>query len=176
MSVLSIRNHIEYAVLGTAVAGGLIWLAYHMLQTEGPRAGGAATIVALLALAVFKISIFATPDISLHTWWQRRSQPATIGEHHGQAVWERVLANHYIEVFDRTGTLIGERVYDFDFGEYPSNHVGAYELTYRPISRSMVRYLPLLARLRSPKLPVGPVAEVITDDNTVVGHTTYTVS
>ena len=167
MSVLSIRNRVEYAAIGIAIIGSTAWLAYHMLQTEGPQAGGAATILVLFGLAFRRALMVAPPNISLSTWWYRSCRKLDISCVDGTWYYSSFCDLRTWVLYDRDGYLVGW---------HGQNREG-YPF-FKPASdvHGDTRHhgMKFISRLRSPKLPV-PQAEVQTADGDVIGYTDYMV-
>lgn len=105
--------------------------------------------------------------------WARFSRPATIGMHDGRPVWERIWSKFYIEIFDTDGNRIGTKQHHFDFGEYANTYSGQPELEFSRTLNFEKYRLSWLARLRSPKLPLGPQADILNEHNEDLGQTTY---
>lgn len=174
MRVLSIRNRVEFAILGLGTVGTFGWLAYSLVQTEGDTAGFAALIVGLFGLAIGRQLIFFPPNISLQDWWRDFTQPAGTGTFEHKPVFERWVFWDFRYIYDHTGRLIAtEQTINWSDTD-PDWRIGDPKDIQIIVTRvESGERLSWLARLRSPQLPAGERAEVIDHDGTVLGHTTY---
>jgi hypothetical protein len=173
VNALSIRERLEWALIGIAIALPLFWLTYYMYMTEGSSAGIACYFTGILGVFFVRQFIFMPPTTSFRRWWNDFSTPATIGTFEGQPVLNRWMLMDFRHIYDPTGRLIAtEQEIDWsatDFNWRPGDprHI---EMIITRLDGS--EHLSWFARLRSPKLPVGQRAEII-DNNGVAGYTTY---
>ena len=168
MSVLSIRNRIEYAIIGLLVILTFGWLAYYMVQTEADTAGFASFITGMFGIAIGRQLIFFPPRESLSQWWKYNTTPGYYGIPWTGGVMRIIRpgpASNNI-VFDLDGNCVGDE--DYVHGKWHWHTIDS-DCRYK---------MPIIAlwltRLRSPKLP-KPQAEVLTADGDIVGHTDYMV-
>jgi len=168
MAALSIRNRIEYAILGLGTIIAFGWLAYYINLTEGDKGGGfAAIITGLFGIAIGRQLIFFPPDTSLGNWWKKNIKPGYYGIPHTGGGLRIIRPNSPLHniIFDLEGHVTGDE--DYVLGKW----------RFHPIDSDCRYDMPRLAfwltRLRSPKQTVGPQAEILDRNGEVVGHTTY---
>lgn len=110
----------------------------------------------------------------LYDWWEKVSQPAHIGLFEGKSVLERWEVCDFRSIYDNNGRLIATEQTinwsdtDPDWRPRDPEDIQIIVRRYDGSER-----LPWIARLRSPKLPSGNMAEIIDHNNNVVGHTSY---
>ena len=176
MNALSIRNRLEYAVIGLAIASSLIGFAYYMIQTEGETAGFAALICSLFGVAIGRQLIFVPPSIGLTYWVRDFFSPARVGTFEGKAVYERWDLVDFRRIYDHTGKLIAtEQTIDWSSTDMDWNPGDPEDIQIIINRLSAGERLSWLALLRSPKLPAGPMAEIIDPRGDIIGRTTYNI-
>ena len=165
MSVLSIRNRVEYAVIGAIVCVLTSWAAYRLAMTGSAGDGLGAYIVGILGLGFLRQMLIAPPNISLHTWWYRNCRKFEISCVSGTYYYSSLCDLRTWALYDLEGYLVG----------WQGENCEGYPF-FKPASEvhGDKRYhsMKFISRLRSPKLP-KPQAEVLAADGDVVGYTEY---
>ncbi len=167
MTALSIRHRIEWLLVSLPFGGGLIWLAYFMVNTEGDTAGLAAYFCGIMGIFLIRQMLLAPPTVSVTTWWYLNCRKFNFICVDGEYYY---YSTNYLKpatwtLYDREGYLVGHMI---EFGDGGSTFFSSIS---KPVDGQRTHNVKWFSRLRSPKLP-KPRAEVISDGE-VIGYTTY---
>jgi hypothetical protein len=178
----------QWAVVGltamlTAIAVGYIVEYFSSIWWTGVATSTTLTVVfsaPFIFAALHSLPPAQEPWIvqkygDLSFWWKDFTRPASIGMFNGKAVYERWDLHDFRRIFDHTGRLIAsEQTINWSSIDMDWNPGDPEDIQIIITPYKTDEGLSWLALRRSPKLPDGPMADIIQDD-VIIGQTSYNV-